>query len=45
VVIEKYLSDTRKVRFAKADGTYEIGRGSLDSQAWFVAQRAKSLPF
>ena len=41
VVIEKYLADTRKVRFAKPDGTYEIGKGSLDSQAWFVAHRSK----
>jgi len=41
VVIEKYLADTRKVRFAKPDGTYETGRGSLDSQAWFVAHRSK----
>jgi len=41
VVIEKYLSDTRKVRFAKPDGTYETGRGSVDSQAWFVAHRGK----
>ena len=42
VVMEKYLSDTRKVRFGRPDGTYEIGRGSTDSQAWFVAHRAKS---
>ena len=41
VVIEKYLADTRKVRFAKADGTYETGRGTFDSQAWFVLHRAK----
>lgn len=41
VVIEKYLADTRKARFAKPDGTYEIGKGSLDSQAWFVAHRSK----
>ena len=41
VVIEKYLADTRKVRFAKSDGTYEIGKGSLDSQAWFVTHRSK----
>lgn len=41
VVIDKYLADTRKVRFAKPDGTYEIGHGSMDSQAWFVAHRAK----
>jgi polyphosphate kinase len=41
VVIEKYLSDTRKARIAKPDGSYEIGRGSLDSQAWFVAHRSK----
>ena len=38
---EKYLADTRKVRFAKSDGTYEIGKGSLDSQAWFVTHRSK----
>jgi polyphosphate kinase len=42
VVMEKYLSDTRKARIAKPDGTYEITRGSLDSQAWFVSHRAKS---
>jgi len=41
VVIEKYLSDTRKVRIAKPDGSYETGRGTMDSQAWFVAHRAK----
>jgi polyphosphate kinase len=41
VVIEKYLADTRKVRFAKADGTYETGRGSMDSQAWFITHRSK----
>jgi polyphosphate kinase len=41
VVIDKYLADTRKVRFAKPDGTYEIGNGSLDSQAWFVTHRSK----
>jgi polyphosphate kinase len=41
VVIEKYLADTRKVRFAKSDGTYEIGKGSLDSQAWFLTHRSK----
>ncbi len=41
VVFEKYLSDTRKVRIAKPDGTYESGRGSVDAQAWFVAHRAK----
>lgn len=41
VVIEKYLSDTRKVRVAKPDGTYETGHGSMDSQSWFVAHRAK----
>ena len=41
VVIDKYLADTRKARFAKSDGTYEVGKGSLDSQAWFVAHRSK----
>jgi polyphosphate kinase len=41
VVIDKYLADTRKVRFAKPDGSYEIGQGSMDSQAWFVAHRSK----
>ena len=41
VVIEKYLADTRKARFAKPDGTYDVGKGSLDSQAWFVAHRSK----
>ncbi len=42
VVIDKYLADTRKVRFSRADGTYEIGRGAMDSQAWFVAHRTKT---
>ena len=42
VVIEKYLADTRKVRIARPDGTYDTGRGSMDSQAWFVAHRSKS---
>lgn len=41
VVMEKYLSDTRKVRIAKPDGSYETGRGAMDSQAWFVTHRAK----
>jgi polyphosphate kinase len=41
VVIEKYLADTRKVRFGKRDGTYETGRGSMDGQAWFVSHRGK----
>jgi polyphosphate kinase len=41
VVIDKYLADTRKVRFAKPDGTYEIGTGSFDSQAWFLTHRSK----
>jgi polyphosphate kinase len=41
VVIEKYLADTRKARIAKPDGTYESGHGAVDSQAWFVAHRAK----
>jgi polyphosphate kinase len=41
VVIEKYLADTRKARFAKSDGTYEVGKGSLDSQAWFLTHRSK----
>jgi hypothetical protein len=36
VVLEKYLADTRKVRFGKADGTYESPRGTMDSQAWFT---------
>ena len=44
VVIDKYLSDTRKARFAKPDGTYETGKGSLDSQAWFMAHRSKLRP-
>src|SRR5580700_10137630 len=34
VVIDKYLADTRKARIAKPDGTYESGRGTMDSQAW-----------
>jgi polyphosphate kinase len=42
VVIDKYLADTRKVRIAKPDGTYETGQGSVDSQAWFVAHRGKT---
>jgi hypothetical protein len=29
------------VRFAKSDGTYAPGKGSLDSQSWFVAHRSK----
>ncbi len=41
VVIDKYLADTRKVRIGRPDGTYATGRGSLDSQEWFVANRAK----
>jgi polyphosphate kinase len=39
VVLEKYLADTRKVRFGKADGTYESPRGTMDSQAWFTTHR------
>jgi polyphosphate kinase len=42
VVIEKYLADNRKVRFATPDGKYESGRGTMDSQAWFLAHRAKA---
>jgi len=41
VVMEKYLADTRKARIAKPDGTYEVGQGNMDSQAWFVAHRAR----
>jgi polyphosphate kinase len=41
VIIEKYLADTRKARFARSDGTYETGKGSLDSQAWFLTHRSK----
>jgi polyphosphate kinase len=41
VVLEKYLADTRKVRFGKADGSYETPRsGSMDSQAWFTVHRS-----
>jgi polyphosphate kinase len=39
VVLEKYLADNRKVRFGKADGTYESPRGTMDSQAWFITHR------
>jgi polyphosphate kinase len=40
VLLEKYLADNRKVRFGKADGTYESPRGgSMDSQAWFSSHR------
>jgi len=39
VVLEKYLSDNRKVRFGKPDGTYESPRGTMDSQAWFITHR------
>jgi polyphosphate kinase len=42
VVIDRYLADTRKARIAKSDGTYEIEQGSMDSQAWFLAHRAKA---
>lgn len=38
-ILDKYLSDTRKARFEKPDGKYEIGRGSMDSQAWFLSHR------
>lgn len=41
VIIDRYLGDTRKARIAKADGSYETGKGSMDSQAWFVSHRAK----
>ncbi len=44
VVIDKYLADTRKARLAKPDGTYEVGKGSLDSQAWFMAHRSRLRP-
>ena len=40
VVLEKYLSDTRKVRLGRPDGTYESPRGSMDRQAWFTAHRS-----
>jgi len=40
VVLEKYLSDTRKVRLGRPDGTYEAVRsGTMDSQAWFTLHR------
>jgi hypothetical protein len=39
VVLDKYLADNRKVRFGKADGTYESPRGTMDSQAWFITHR------
>jgi polyphosphate kinase len=40
VVLDRYLADTRKVRFGNADGTYETPRGgSIDSQAWFTQHR------
>ena len=44
VVLEKYLADNRKVRFGKADGTYEEAQtGQMDSQAWFIAHRSKQI--
>ncbi|MCU1327921.1 MAG: Polyphosphate kinase, partial [Bryobacterales bacterium] len=40
VVLEKYLQDDRKVRIGKSDGTYQsVTDGTIDSQAWFVANR------
>jgi len=40
VVLDKYLADNRKVRFGKADGSYESPRGgTMDSQAWFTSHR------
>lgn len=40
VVLEKYLSDDRKVRLGKPNGTYEAVRsGTMDSQAWFTSHR------
>jgi len=40
VVLEKYLADNRKVRFGRADGSYESPRGgAMDSQAWFTSHR------
>jgi polyphosphate kinase len=44
VLLVKVLADNRKARIGKADGTYEFapvnGAGSVDSQAWFLQNRA-----
>ena len=44
VVLERYLSDARKVRIGQPDGTYTTppanGNG-FDSQSWFVKNRRK----
>ncbi len=41
VLLEKYLADTRKARFERADGTYRMveSENGFDSQAWFVSHR------
>ena len=43
VVIEKYLADTRKVRIAKPDGTYEIGQRP-DGQPGVVYRTSRQSP-
>ena len=45
VVLQKYLADNRKVRIILPDGSSEFkpvrGARAIDSQAWFLRQRAK----
>jgi polyphosphate kinase len=45
-VLAKYMSDNCKMRSGKADGTYDFhpvqGAESIDSQAWFIQNRAKN---
>jgi polyphosphate kinase len=45
-LLETCLSDNRKARFGKADGHSEftpiLGAGSVDSQAWFIANRGRA---
>ena len=45
VVLQKYLADNRKVRSILPDGSSEFkpvrGVRAIDSQAWFLRQRAK----
>jgi polyphosphate kinase len=45
VVLQKYLADNRKVRIILPDGSSEFkpvrGVRAIDSQAWFLRQRAK----
>jgi polyphosphate kinase len=46
VFLETYLADNRKARIGKADGGSEFnpvfGNGSVDSQAWFIENRARA---